>query len=553
MKSTIILVPCLCVSLTAQVQHSPAQRFPLPPQDQTGKASIEGSVLDAITHEPVKKATVALNGPGGSLLAVTDASGHFAFRQLPAGQYHLFASSEKYPTVQGTIDPDRQLTISVTAEEQKQDVNFALIPGGSVRGRIVDEDGNPMRCNAFALQFHDTGMGRTRRQSGSSQSDDKGEYRISNIPRGKYYVEARCGQTVPLPHAFVRRTSLADVPTLTYPSLFYPGAADVIGAAKVEVSPGTDVAGIDFRMAPARGITVRGHLGPTGDRNIQVTLTREDSGGLDWQRRGAPVNPSTGEFQIRNVLPGSYELFAFSLVEGRSYFAKASVEVGAVPLDPIDLTLAAAPSISGSITIEGDTKMPMNNVHFSMNPLDNQSMMGAGGHQTEVQNDGTFIFNSVMPGRWRINMSVPGGYVKSVKQGDQDVAPWDIEIGSSPVQLKVVVGTKFAQIDAALAAGPAGTEPVSAIIWSANGDPQYQQNMGLNQQGRSRISVPPGKYRACAFALLQTGALMQNRALRKAVESHCETLEASEEGVTQVQLPLIPVADLKQLLEKIEE
>src|SRR6266699_938074 len=106
MKSTIILVPCLYVSLTAQVQFSPAQRFPLPPQDQaTGKASIEGSVLDAITHEPVKKATVALNGRMG-LFAVTDASGHFAFRQLPAGQYNLFANSEKYPPLQGTIDPD---------------------------------------------------------------------------------------------------------------------------------------------------------------------------------------------------------------------------------------------------------------------------------------------------------------------------------------------------------------------------------------------------------------------------------------------------------------
>jgi hypothetical protein len=187
-----------------------------------------------------------------------------------------------------------------------------------------------------------------------------------------------------------------------------------------------------------------------------------------------------------------------------------------------------------------------------MNPLEGGPMM-SGPPQVEVQSDGTFTVNSVMPGHWRLIFGIPGGYVKSVQQGDRDVTPWDFEIGSSPVQLKIVVGTKFAQIDAALAAGPAGTEPASALIWSANGDPQFQQNMGLNQQGRSRISVPPGKYRACAFALVQTGALMQNRALRKAVESHCETVEASEEGVTQVQLPLIPAADLKQLLDKIEE
>ena len=186
-----------------------------------------------------------------------------------------------------------------------------------------------------------------------------------------------------------------------------------------------------------------------------------------------------------------------------------------------------------------------------MNPLDDQSMIPP--QQTEVQSDGTFTLNSVMPGHWRLIVGGPGGYVKSVKQGDQDVRPWDIEIGSSPVQLKVVIGTKFAQLEVALAAGPAGNETISAIIFSAGGDPQFQQNIGLNSQGAVKISVPPGKYLACALAATQPWALMQNHALRKAVESHCETVEASEEGVAQVQLPLIPAADLKQMLEKIEE
>jgi hypothetical protein len=552
MKAAILLIPSFWLSLMAQVQFSPAQRFPLPPQDQTGKASIEGSVLDAITHEPIKKATVALNGPRGSLQAVTDVSGHFAFRQLPAGQYNLFANSEKYPPGQGTIDPDRQLTVSVTAEEQKQDINLSLIPGGSVRGRIVDEDGNPMHCNVATMQFRDTGMGRSPQRNASTQSDDKGEYRISNLPRGKYYIEAQCNQTVPLPHAFVRRTSLMDVPTLTYAPLFYPGAADPTSAAKVDVSPGSDASGIDFRMTPARGIIVRGHAGPAaGDRNVQVTLTPKNSGGIDWQRRGAPVNSSTGEFRIQNVLPGSYELVAFTFGAGPSYYASAPVEVGGAPLEPIDLTLAPAPAISGSISIEGDAKVPMNNVHLSMNPLNSQAMRGP--QQTEVQSDGTFILNSVLPGHWRLIVSGPGSYVKSVKQGDQDVPPWDIETSSSPVQLKVVLGTKFAQLEVALAAGPAGTETVSAIIFSADGDPQYQQNIGLNSQGSVKISVPPGKYRACAFAVAQPWALMQNRALRKAVESHCETVEATEEATAHVQVPLIPAADLKQLLDRIEE
>jgi Carboxypeptidase regulatory-like domain len=552
MKAVALFVPFLWVSLTAQVQFSPGQRFPVPPQDQTGKASVEGSVLDAITHEPIKKATVALNGPRGSLQAVTDASGHFAFRQLPAGQYNLFANSEKYPPVQGTIDPDRQLTLSVTAEEQKQDVHLSLIPGGTVRGHIVDDDGNPMHCIVTTLQFRDTGTGRSAQRNASSQSDDKGEYRISNLPRGKYYIEAQCNQALPLPHAFVRRTSLMDVPMLTYAPLFYPGAADPEGAAKVNVSPGADASGIDFRMAPARGITIRGHVGTVADRNVQLRLSPKDLTRGDWQQHGVPVNQSTGEFQVRNVLPGSYELVAFTFGSGPSYFASASVEVGAASLDPIDLTLAPAPSVSGSISIEGDSKVQLGSMQVMMNPLDGRLMMGPP-PRAEVQSDGTFTLNSVMPGRWRLNINGSGFYVKSVKQGDQDVTPWDLEISSSAAQLKVVLGTKFAQLEPTLAAPASGTEAISAFLWSAGGDPQFQQYVPINPQGSARISVPPGKYLACAFGVAQSWVLMQNRALRKAVESHCETVEASEDGIARVQVPVIPADDLKQLLDKIEE
>jgi hypothetical protein len=550
MKSAMMLAPFLWISLTAQIRFT-STLGPSAPQVQPGKASIEGSVLDAITHEPVKKATVMLNGQVG-LNAVTDASGHFAFRQLPAGRYTIQANSEKYQFSPVSFEVTQFLSISLAADEQKQDITVSLSPGASVRGRIVDDEGNPMSgCNVAAMQFRDMGLGRTLQQSGNSQIDEKGEYRITNLPRGKYYIQARCFRSIPLPHPFVRRTSPPDVPMLTYAPVFYPSAPDPVSAAKVQASPGADISGIDFRMAPARGVTVRGHVGPASESNIQVTLTPQDSAGQGGQGRGAPVNSSTGEFQIRNVLPGSYELLAFSLAEGRSYYASASVEVGETPSDPIGLTLAPAPAVSGSISIDGDTKMPMNNIRVGMSPLEGRPLMGPQ-PQAEVQSDGTFLINSVMPGRWRLNVNGMPGYIKSVKQGDQEVSPWDLEIGSSS-QLKIVVSTKYAQVEAAFAAPAAGGEQITGFLLPASGDPNFSQNFGLNPQGPSRMSVPPGRYYACALAAVQPWMLMQNRALRKALESHCETVEASEDGAARVLVPVIPAADLKQMLEKIEE
>jgi hypothetical protein len=547
-----MFIPLVWISVTAQVQVFQGQRSVPPPQDQTGKASVEGSVLDAITREPVKKASVMLGGRVG-LNAVTDASGHFAFRQLPAGQYNIQVRSERYPQVQGLLDAGQQLSVSLAADEQKQDIRLSLTPGASVRGRIVDEDGNPMpRCNVSAGQFRDTGMGRTLQQNAFSQGDDKGEYRISNLPRGKYYIQARCNQSVPLPHAFVRRTSTMDVPVLTYAPLYYPGAPDLTGAAKVEASPAADISGIDFRMAPARAFTVRGHVGPPAEGNMQVTLEPKDPVRREWQSYRGPVNPSTGEFQIRNVLSGSYELIAIASAEGRSYFAKVSVEVGAAPPEPVDLTVAAAPSISGSISVEGDAKVPFNSMRVMMNPLDGRPMMQQP-PQAEVQSDGTFILNSVLPGRWRLNLNGVPGYVKSVRRGDQEVSPWDLDIGSSSVELKVVVGTKFAQVEAALAAAGGGGAQITGFLWPGSGDPNFSQNFPLNPQGPSGMSVPPGRYYACAFGAAQPWMLMQNPALRKALESRCEAVDAPEGGRVRVQVPVIPAADLKQLLEKIEE
>jgi hypothetical protein len=98
-------------------------------------------------------------------------------------------------------------------------------------------------CSVTGARFHDMGTGRTLQQAGFAQTDDKGEYRISNLPRGKYYIQARCNQTLLLPHALIRRSSTMDAPALTYAPQFYAGAANPAGAAKVEALPGADISG----------------------------------------------------------------------------------------------------------------------------------------------------------------------------------------------------------------------------------------------------------------------------------------------------------------------
>jgi Carboxypeptidase regulatory-like domain len=537
------------VSLLAQIRMQP----PFPPREQTGKASIEGNVLDAVTREPVKKAAVMLNGTI-SLTAVTDASGHFAFRALPAGNYMILANSEKYAGQQ-SFNADQQVTCSLSADEQKRDVALTLTPGASIRGQIVDEEGSPMpRCQIRAMRFQDSDMGRSLETLASVQSDDHGEYRMSNIPAGKYYVMAHCSQSVQLPHAFIQRGAVAELPVLTYPQQFYPGAPDPMGASRVAASPNANITGIDFHMFTATGVTVRGQVRPTApDRNLQIALQPKDRM-RRWQWENPRFNAATGAFQFPNVMPGSYELVATAFGDGHSHFALVPVEVGTTPLEPVDMVLTAGAAISGTISIEGDVKVAMNSMHVMVQSLDPWPM-GAPPPQAEVHSDGTFTLNSVVPGHRRLVVDGGPGYVKSVTYGDQEVSPVDFEIGGSAGgSLKIVMGTKFAQVDAALSSPPPDSGPVFAIFWPANGDFTHQQNVGLSPQAHALLAnIPPGKYYGCAMAVAQPWMIVQNHALLKALESTCEAVDVVEGGRTSVQLRLISAQDLKRFIEKLDD
>src|SRR5581483_4641969 len=276
-----------------------------------------------------------------------------------------------------------------------------------------------------------------------AQTDENGEYRIDNIPAGKYYVEARCFQAIPMPHAFIRRDAMAVVPTLTYAPLFYPASTDLSGATRVSLAPGTELSGIDFRMAPAIGVPLRGRVQPVSpDSNILLTLLPQDPL-LRRSQQGARVNPTNGEFRIANVRPGSYELVART-ISGPSYTARVPVLVGATAPEPVEVMLITVPQVNGSVTIDGDGNAPpLKNLRVVLNPVDTQPTGPS--PQAALQDDGTFAL-AVPPGRWRLRVLAGPAYIKSVSIGDQQASASALDIGSTPSPLKIVLGTRPAQV-----------------------------------------------------------------------------------------------------------
>ena len=156
-----------------------------------------------------------------------------------------------------------------------------------------------------------------------------------------------------------------------------------------------------------------------------------------------------------------------------------------------------------------------------------------------------------MPGHWQL--SVDGAtYLKSVTRGDQQISANDLEIGASAVSLKIVLGTKFGQIDVTGSDPGSRVERVFAFLWSA-GDSRFQRAVSFDRQPQQLTDLPPGKYYGCAFATAQPGFLLNDYALHKALESHCPTVDLDEGEHASLQMPLISSAELEQLIDKLEQ
>ena len=210
----------------AQIQRMPRHQMqpiePTPP----GKGAIEGTVVGSGGQDPLKKAQVTLSGAiNPQLTAVTDASGRFAFHDLPPGSYWLNATRQGYNPRQSLFSGNPSVGITLGDGEEKKDVSITLLQGGSISGRVTNDEGAGVRgCGVSAVEpAYEQGRA-VYRPAGGVSTDDKGEYHIENLGQGRYSVFAHCYALLPMAHPLLPRGD-PRTPHETYLPQFYGGAA----------------------------------------------------------------------------------------------------------------------------------------------------------------------------------------------------------------------------------------------------------------------------------------------------------------------------------------
>lgn len=488
--------------------------------DQTG--SVSGIVTDALTHMPVKKTMVTINPNGnftkpvGSQSTTTDASGAFTLSNLQAGHYRLMFQQQSYPQARfGGVTK----TVEIKAGESAGSVNVELIPGAAVSGHIVDEDGDPLP-NCY-VQVHpaknsDQGVPMT----GSSGSNQDGEWRAYGIAPGKYILSAQCGQGVFQPRPFSAGPDLP--PSKAYPSQYYPLASDAKSAQVVELTAGNEKSGIDFQMTPTAVTQVRGAFSPGGadwhgSDALMIQLASVD-------RRGANLGAGAtkGTFEFRQVFPGSYILVVSSQGgEENRIGAWQKIDVSDKPVE-LTLELRHAIDLSGKVEIEsgGNTtnKLTPGQIQVSVFP---QYQVGIPGSQAQVSDDGTFTLKGVTPAPWRLQVNAPSAFLKVASLGSTDVtnAPMDLSAGAAGA-LRILVSTNTATIRGS---APAGQTVFAQLV--DDGSPfRGNRGTGVDQNGQYKFEgLPPGKYR---LVVMETGGPMPDEGGQEVTVREGETVMA---------------------------
>jgi Polysaccharide lyase family 4, domain II len=383
---------------------------------------------------------------------------------------------------------------------------------------------------------------------GGGSTNDLGEYRIFGLASGRYYLSATYRGGMMFEPTVDR--SANQQPDQDYVPTYYPGTTDPSAAGALDVAAGVQVHGIDFRLSRTRTVRIHGRVvnasGP-GRRQAMLSLTPRDRIGFFGMNRPLSSD-SSGAFEIRGVVPGSYNLVA-SINDGeRSASVRQPVDVGSGDIDNLIVTIQPGMELTGQIRMEGETTANLSDLRVSLRTRDPNGVMFAPTPNGRVKEDGVFTLSNVSADHFNISLyGLPDGfYVKSIRAGDDDILATGLDLNRGAAgRIDVVLSPSAGQIEGAVQnekQQPAiGATVVMVPQEKERRDQQpYYKTVTADQYGRFTIkSVDPGDYRVFAWEDVESGAYMDPEFV-KPVESQGESITIREKSRESLQLKLIP-------------
>ena len=400
---SLLLLPILAAGLAAQT-------------------FVEGHVIDAVTGAPVSGAYVGgANWAASDPLPITDAAGHF---RLPVKDKWVYVAV-RHNNYLAHYD-----SIPLQPGQSLSDLRVLLVPQAVISGRVVDENGVPVRGAFVAvMQFREVGgQRRLQRWRGTVETNDLGEYRIYGLPAGRYYL----GVTPENMSEWDPR----------YAVRLYPDAQEPARAEAIEIRAGEERSGRDIRLARQEGVTITGHIvRGVGKNRFSLWLTS-----AEFDDYKIPVTIAGDSFTISHVPPGNYNLRTWTM----PFQARIGDPIGDVALQvgradihgvTVEVQPIAPQDISGAVVFSASTQpAPMT--------ISLRRELGEVATVT-TSPDGSFTFKGVLPGRYFFDaIAAPADRrVISAQLGSCELDEQWFDIGNTPPgSFKITVASPVGKV-----------------------------------------------------------------------------------------------------------
>ena len=395
----LLLLAMACLPALPQTAPSASTHTSEP---ATGSYRIAGTVVNAVSGEPVRRATVAVLAEEDSHTVASvesDSEGRFSLERLPAAKYQLTASKRGFRSAFYDEHDEFSTAIVTGPGQETGSLTFRLVPGAVLHGVVAADGGDPVEGATVMLFLKPSGRRQAKRitQVDSVTTDDTGAYEFSNLAAGEYLVAVTAEPWYALHRSASRpRQNPGDSGAaldLAFPVTFFDSTTEDSSATRIVLAGGSrEEANINLHAVPALHLVVETPRKPDGSivrpelrqTVFGTVVSTESAGFLD------SIQSGTTEFT--GVAPGRYEL-----AQGDP---PRIVDLDATTSQQVDPSLGTPTvTVTGTLRNPSGSALPYE-ATVTLNWLD-------GPHRQEpvrtVSRNGWFSFGSAASSEWGLS------------------------------------------------------------------------------------------------------------------------------------------------------
>ncbi|HEX6043130.1 MAG TPA: carboxypeptidase regulatory-like domain-containing protein [Pyrinomonadaceae bacterium] len=409
----LLLLTLASVAIPLRAQ-SPAKTTPA----KTARGSVSGRIT--VKEKPAQGVVVGLRKANTGKIeafqkATTDPDGLYRITNVAPGTYEVTPAAPAY--VVADTNPSRAKNVVVGEGEDVEDINFSMVRGGVITGRVTNADGRPLiQQSVFLYRAGDFTQTQLRQISpaGNTATDDRGVYRFFGLAAGSYKVASGRGDEL---------STFTFIPGHNnYRQVFHPDVTDQAKATIVEVREGGEAANVDITLGRAvRTFSVNGRIvnGESGEpvANLRFGLQRTSTERLEIVDGGGSSN-SRGDFAVDGLMPGRYSMYLVNQNPGLDLRAEGTIfEIVDQDVNGITIRLTKGASVSGTIVLENEdkrafAKLAEMKLTGYMSPPPGVPMIPQA-FTSPIGADGSFRLTGLPPGTVNLNLNDGTGFGES--------------------------------------------------------------------------------------------------------------------------------------------